>query len=67
MIEVILKNSYLNETVEFNDNIISKFCGQLGKYAFTKKMILDISNLKVVKIKNNTFNNKYDNIILSRK
>lgn len=64
MIEEILKNSYLNETVEFNDNIISKFCGQLGKYAFTNKMILNISNLKVVKIKNNTFNNKYDNIIL---
>lgn len=67
MIEVILKNSYLNETVEFNDNVISKFCGQLGKYAFTNKMILDISNLKVIKRENTPFNNKYDNIILVEK
>ena len=67
MIEVILKNSYLKETVEFNDNVISKFCGQLGKYAFTNKMILDISNLKVVKRENTPFNNKYDNIILVEK
>ena len=67
MIEVILKNSYLNETVEFNDNVISKFCGQLGKYAFTNKMILDISNLKIVKRENTPFNNKYDNIILVEK
>lgn len=67
MIEIILKNPYLNETVEFNDNVISKFCGQLGKYAFTNKMILDISNLKVVKRKNTPFNNKYDNIILVEK
>lgn len=67
IIEVILKNPYLNETVEFNDNVISKFCGQLGKYAFTNKIILDISNLKVVKKKNTPFNNKYDNIILVEK
>lgn len=64
MIEVILKNPYLDETVEYNDNVISKFCGQLGKYAFTNKMILNISNLKIVKRKNIVFNNKYDNIIL---
>ncbi len=64
MIEVILKNPYLDETVEYNDNVISKFCGQLGKYAFTNKMILNISNLKIVKRKNIAFNNKYDNIIL---
>lgn len=67
IIEIILKNPYLNETVEFNDNVISKFCGQLGKYAFTNKMILDISNLKIVKRKNTPFNNKYDNIILVEK
>lgn len=64
MIEVILKNPYLDESVEYNDNVISKFCGQLGKYAFTNKMILNISNLKIVKRKNIAFNNKYDNIIL---
>ena len=64
MIEVILKNPYLDETVEYNDNVISKFCGQLGKYAFTNKMILNISNLKIAKRKNIAFNNKYDNIIL---
>lgn len=64
MIEVILKNPYLDETVEYNDNVISKFCGQLGKYAFTNKMILNISNLKIVKRKNIAFNNKYDNITL---
>ena len=64
MIEVILKNPYLDETVEYNDNVISKFCGQLGKYASTNKMILNISNLKIVKRKNIAFNNKYDNIIL---
>lgn len=67
MIEIILKNSYLNKTVEFNDNVISKFCGQLGKYAFTNKMILDISNLEIVKRENTPFNNKYDNIILVEK
>ncbi len=67
MTEVILKNPYLNKTVEFNDNVISKFCGQLGKYAFTNKMILDISNLKIVKRENTPFNNKYDNIILVEK
>ena len=64
IIEEIFRNPYLNETVEFNDNVISRFCGQLGKYAFTNKMILNISNLGVVKIKNNNFNNNYDNILL---
>ena len=67
MIEEILKNYYPNETVEFNDNVISRFCGQMGKYAFTNKMILDISNLGIVKIKNNSFNNKYENILLVEK
>ena len=67
IIEEILKNHYLNETVEFNDNVISRFCGQLGKYAFTNKMILNITNLVIVKIKNNNFNNNYDNILLVEK
>lgn len=64
VLEHILSRPYRNETLEFNDNVLSKFCGQYGKYAFTNKMIINIENMKVIKIKNVPFNNKYDNIML---
>lgn len=60
----ILRNPYFDETVEFNDNVISKFCGQYGKYAITSNMIINNLNCEVIK-KNITNNSdKYDNILL---
>ena len=63
ILERILKVPTLNKSVEFNDIVLSKFCGNLGKYSITNKMILDISNLNVIKI-NNQRGYKYDNILL---
>ena len=51
------------KSVELNDIIISKFCGNLGKYSISNKLILDIKNLYVTKI-NNKKDYKYDNILL---
>ena len=55
-----------HETVEFNDNSISKFCGQLGKYAITNTPIFDLTNLSIIKINKNK-GNKYNNIMLVQK
>lgn len=63
VIEKILRNPKKYESVEFNDNVISKFCGQLGKYAITNNKIFDITNMKPTKIKENG-TDKYDNIII---
>lgn len=49
ILDWLLKMPMKYESVEFNDNILSKFCGQLGKYAITNKLILDINNIKIVK------------------
>lgn len=64
MFDSILNNPLLDESVELNDNIIPKFCGQLGKCSITGKEFMDINKLKVVKIHENKFSNKYNNIIL---
>lgn len=63
IIEKILRNPKKYESVEFNDNVISKFCGQLGKYAITNNQIFNITNMKPTRIKENG-TNKYDNIII---
>ena len=63
IIEKILRISKKYESVEFNDNVISKFCGQLGKYAITNNQIFDITNMKPTRIKENG-TDKYDNIII---
>ena len=63
IIEKILRNPKKYESVEFNDNVISKFCGQLGKYAITNNQIFDITNMKPTRIKENG-TDKYDNIII---
>lgn len=63
IIEKILRDPKKYESVEFNDNVISKFCGQLGKYAITNNQIFDITNMKPTRIKENG-TDKYDNIII---
>lgn len=63
IIEKILRNPMKYESVEFNDNVISKFCGQLGRYAITNNQIYDVLNIKPIKIKENG-TDKYDNIII---
>ena len=60
---VLLKMPNLYESVEFNDNILSKFCGQLGNYAITNEMIFDIKNVRAIKIIENG-SSKYNNIII---
>ena len=64
MFDYILNNPLLDESVELNDNIIPRFCGQLGKCNITGKEFMDINKLKIVKIHENKFSNKYNNIIL---
>ena len=66
MIYNLLVNPYLEETVEFNDNIIPVFCGQLGKYKITNDYMLNINNIEVIKI-NTKGTDKYDNIIIVNK
>lgn len=63
IMEKLLKNPKKYESVEFNDNVISKFCGQLGKYAITNNQIFDLIDIKPIKIKENG-TDKYDNIII---
>lgn len=63
MIGIILKYPYMDETVEFNDNVIPKFCEQLGKFRFTEKCIYDMRDFNVVRKVNNG-SDKYDNIII---
>ena len=63
ILERILSLPLNDRSVELNDIILSKFCGNLGKYSITNKMILDINDLNVIKINNNK-NYKYDNILL---
>lgn len=59
----LLNHPKYYESVEFNDNVISKFCGQLGKYAISKEMIFDIANIKPIRIIENG-NDNYNNIII---
>lgn len=61
MLEKLVKNSNPNETVEFTDNIISKFCGQLGKYLISGETIIDLTNTYFIRL-NPTKGDKYDNI-----
>lgn len=63
IIEKILRTPKKYESVEFNDNVISKFCGQLGRYAITNNQIVDLIDIKPIKIKENG-TDKYDNIII---
>ena len=63
IIEKLLGNSMKYESVEFNDNVISKFCGQLGRYAITNSQIFDITDIKPIKIKESG-TDKYNNIII---
>ncbi len=63
IIEKLLENSLKYESVEFNDNVISKFCGQLGRYAITNSQIFDITDIKPIKIKESG-TDKYNNIII---
>ena len=46
IIKFLMKNPVLNRSVEFNDNRISLYAGQLGKCAITKE-ILKIGNMEV--------------------
>ena len=63
ILEKIVNNPMYYESVEFNDNVISKFCGQLGKYGITKSYMYDISDIKPIRIIENG-TDKYDNIII---
>lgn len=63
ILERLVKTPMYQETVELNDNSISKFCGQLGKYSITNRPIYDLTNLSIIKINEND-GNKYDNIML---
>lgn len=66
MIDKLLENPYMDESVEFNDNIVPVFCGQLGKYKITKEYMFNPDNIKVTKIRTNG-SDKYDNIIIVNK
>lgn len=48
---------------QFNDNVLSKFCAQLGKYAITNELMFNLDNINVIKINENK-PGKYDNIII---
>lgn len=63
VMEKLLNNPKIQESVEFNDNVISKFCGQLGRYAITNNQIFDLADIKTIKIKEHG-SDKYDNIII---
>lgn len=63
IMEMLLKVPKLNESVEFNDNVLSKFCGQLGYYAITNEMMFDLSNIRAIRINENG-TDKYHNIII---
>ena len=63
VLEMLLKIPDLNESVEFNDNVLSKFCAQLGKYAYTNELMFDLGNINAIKIDENK-PGKYDNIII---
>ena len=63
ILEKLVETPMYQETVEFNDNSISKFCGQFGKYSITNKPICDLTNLSIIKINKNK-GSRYDNIML---
>ncbi len=63
----ILKNPYYDETVEFNDNILSKFCGQYGKYAITNQTIYNFKEIEIIRKNNKLYDNKYNNLIIVNK
>ena len=64
IINDILDNPYLKQSVEFNDNVISKFCGQYGKYAITGQIILNMKNCVAISKNKFTKHDNYNNIIL---
>ena len=66
VLELLLKNPNLNESVEFNDNVLSKFCAQLGKYAITNELMFNLGNIKAIRINENK-PSKYNNIIIVNK
>lgn len=63
IVSKLLYSPIYDETLEFNDNVISRFCGQYGKYEITKKLIFDLNNVCAIRIKDNG-SDKYNNIIL---
>ena len=63
IMEMLLKVPKLYESVEFNDNVLSKFCGQLGNDAITNEMMFDLSNIRAIRINENG-TDKYHNIII---
>jgi len=63
ILNLLLKMPNEYESVEFNDNVLSKFCGQLGNYAITNEMIFDLSNMRAIRINENG-TDKYHNIII---
>ena len=63
VIDQILKNALYDKSVEFNDNVISKFCGQHGKCAISEEIIVNYNNYVAIK-KNNAGSDKYDNILI---
>ena len=63
IMEMLLKTPKLHESVEFNDNVLSKFCGQLGNYAITNEMMFDLNNIRTIRINENG-TDKYHNIII---
>ena len=66
VIEQILNNAQYEKSVGFNDNVISKFCGQYGKCAISDDIIINYKNCIAIK-KNKTMGDKYDNILIVKK
>lgn len=67
LIDSLLRNPKLEESVEFNDNVLSKFCGQYGKCGITGEEFLDIKEIEMTHRKEYSFSDKYDNILLVNK
>ena len=66
IMEMLSRMPNIYESVEFNDNVLSKFCEQLGNYAIKNEMILDLKDIKAIRIiENKTY--KYHNIIIVNK
>ena len=72
MEQLMLKPLY-HQSVQLNDNVLSKFCGQLGNYAITGKMIFNFNNIAIIRKniaiirKNFQSGDKYDNILIVEK
>ncbi len=64
VIDQILAVPILEESVELNDNVIPRFCGQLGKSYITGNEFWTANSIYVIRKHDCKFSNKYDNIIL---